>query len=103
MYIKPLSPKGACHFVGLVSSERADDYTYFKNFTHYWFCTFSVKAMLLIIDCKKKITWKKFDHIPNGSLVSSDGKVSLEEKELIKVVDTEEGLEKVNDDEVMHN
>ncbi|XP_068701699.1 uncharacterized protein [Montipora capricornis] len=62
--------------------------------------TLSVKAMLLIIDCKKKIIWKKFDHIPNGSLVSSDGKVSLEQKELIKVVDTEEGLEKVNDDEL---
>lgn len=60
--------------------------------------TLSVKAMLLIIDCKKKITWKKFDHIQNGSLVSSEGKVVLEEKELLKAVESGEGIEKAKDE-----
>ena len=62
------------------------------------FSIFSVKAMLLIIDCKKKITWKKFDHIQNGSLVSSEGKVVLEEKELLKAVESGEGMEKAKDE-----
>ena len=54
--------------------------------------------MLLIIDCKKKITWKKFDHLQNGTVVSSEGKVMLEEKGLLKVEEDEEGREKVNDE-----
>ena len=63
-------------------------------------CAFSVKAMLLIIDCKKKITWKKMDHIQNGFLLS-DGKVALEEKELIKSVENGEAVDKIKE-EVMH-
>ena len=54
--------------------------------------------MLLIIDCKKKITWKKFDHIQNGSVVSSEGIVALEEKELLTAVENGEGLDKVKDE-----
>ena len=54
--------------------------------------------MLLIIDCKKKITWKKFDHLQNGTVVSSEGKAMLEEKGLLKVEEDEEGREKVNDE-----
>lgn len=60
--------------------------------------TLSVKAMLLIIDCKKKITWKKFDHLQNGAVVLSEGKVTLEEKGLLKLEENEEGWEKVNDE-----
>ena len=51
------------------------------------FNTFSVKAMLLIIDCKNKITWKKLDHLQNGSVISSEGSVALEEKELLMTVE----------------
>ena len=58
--------------------------------------------MLLIIDCKKKITWKKLDHIQNGSVLSSDGKVALEEKELLKAIENGEGMDKVKE-EVMHD
>ena len=53
----------------------------------YKFNTFSVKAMLLIIDCKNKITWKKLDHLQNGSVISSEGSVALEEKELLMTVE----------------
>lgn len=60
--------------------------------------TLSVKAMLLIIDCKKKITWKKLDHI-NGSVLSSDGKIASEEKELLKVAENGE-VDKVMDEVV---
>ncbi|XP_073253705.1 uncharacterized protein [Porites lutea] len=49
--------------------------------------TLSVKAMLLIIDCKNKITWKKLDHLQNGSVISSEGSVALEEKELLMTVE----------------
>lgn len=62
------------------------------------FFPLSVKAMLLIIDCKKKITWKKFDHLQNGAVVLSEGKVTLEEKGLLKLEENEEGWEKVNDE-----
>ena len=51
------------------------------------FNTFSVKAMLLIIDCKNKITWKKLDRLQNGSVISSEGSVALEEKELLMTVE----------------
>lgn len=54
--------------------------------------------MLLIIDCKKKITWKKLDHI-NGSVLSSDGKIASEEKELLKVAENGE-VDKVMDEVV---
>ena len=43
--------------------------------------------MLLIIDCKNKITWKKLDHLQNGSVISSEGSVALEEKELLMTVE----------------
>lgn len=71
----------------------------FLLITKLCFCTFfSVKAMLLIIDCKKKITWKKLDHI-NGSVLSSDGKIASEEKELLKVAENGE-VDKVMDEVV---
>ena len=54
--------------------------------------------MLLIIDCKKKITWKKLDHLQNGSVISSDGKVALEEKELLKTVENGEAVEKIKEE-----
>lgn len=54
--------------------------------------------MLLIMDCKKKITWKKLDHI-NGSFLSSDGKIASEEKELLKVAENGE-VDKVMDEVV---
>ena len=43
--------------------------------------------MLLIIDCKNKITWKKLDRLQNGSVISSEGSVALEEKELLMTVE----------------
>lgn len=54
--------------------------------------------MLLIIDCKKKVIWKKFDYI-NGFVLLSDGKIVLEEKELLKVVENGE-VDKVMDEVV---
>lgn len=50
------------------------------------------------MDCKKKITWKKLDHI-NGSVLSSDGKIASEEKELLKVAENGE-VDKVMDEVV---
>ena len=71
----------------------------FLLITKFYFCaSSSVKAMLLIIDCKKKITWKKLDHI-NGSVLSSDGKIASEEKELLKVAENGE-VDKVMDEVV---
>ena len=64
-----------------------------------YFASFSVKAMLLIIDCKKKLTWKKMDHV-NGAVISVDGKVASEEKELLKAAESGEVTDKVMEDGV---
>ncbi|XP_058952261.2 uncharacterized protein [Pocillopora verrucosa] len=61
--------------------------------------TLSVKAMLLIIDCKKKLTWKKRDHV-KGAVISVDGKVASEEKELLKAAESGEVTDKVMEDGV---
>ncbi|PFX16353.1 amino acid transporter AVT3C-like isoform X1 [Stylophora pistillata] len=61
--------------------------------------TLSVKAMLLIIDCKKKLTWKKMDHV-NGAVISVDGKVASEEKELLKSAESGEVTDKVMEEGV---
>ena len=59
-------------------------------------CTpFSVKAMLLIIDCKKKLMWKKVDRI---NVLSSEGKIASEEKELLKTAENGEVMDKVMDE-----
>lgn len=64
-----------------------------------YFASFSVKAMLLIIDCKKKLTWKKRDHV-KGAVISVDGKVASEEKELLKAAESGEVTDKVMEDGV---
>lgn len=61
--------------------------------------TLSVKAMLLIIDCKKKLTWKKMDYV-NAAVMSSDGKVASEEKELLKAAENGEVTDKVMEEVV---
>ncbi|KAJ7327701.1 hypothetical protein OS493_026579 [Desmophyllum pertusum] len=57
--------------------------------------TLSVKAMLLIIDCKKKLMWKKVDRI---NVLSSEGKIASEEKELLKTAENGEVMDKVMDE-----
>lgn len=67
--------------------------------------TLSVKAMLLIIDCKNKITWKKLDRLQNGSVISSEGSVALEEKELLMTVENGDtvSMDKVKEEIQSHH